>query len=418
MQKKIVLALVIGVAATAGYAQQEPAQEVQEPVVSESAAPQTVSDQIPPADVVAQDQAAQSDSVVVSQAAESIEQTEPTQPVAQEQAVVTPVVESTQAAAPAAPSDAAANTEPVEHAEDLEIKGINTVDVDSEPKGNWLYKRIWWEKAERTYEKIKQLTDKILEARILYFARRTDLDRNTLDPFYLGQGFNQGELTEIITYLTEQFEQERKDGTLDEKERELLAILNEEKKNLEGLQKGIVTVTNIDHAIDDALLKLSEQLNQAKMYEQQAWQSFKAINRELSDKKARELYYGMDTYWRNLNNINTYISGAFSQYFDQLDERIKQEVEKIKATMSVLKEKGIDIQAQAQKLKAAIPTEKEEEAVETQVPSGIMGTLWGWLKAPFTGIANVVSGGLNWITGLFGGGTEEISLARPERSAE
>ena len=43
--------------------------------------------------------------------------------------------------------------------DEIEIKGIDTVDIN-EPKGNWLYKRIWWEKAERTYEKIKQLTDK------------------------------------------------------------------------------------------------------------------------------------------------------------------------------------------------------------------------------------------------------------------
>lgn len=417
MQKKLVLALVIGVAASVGYAQQEPSQEVIEPMATESGATPAIPDQNP-ADVVVSDQANQISDNAERQLEQAVSAEQSAGPAPQEKPAETQEVPLAQPV-PVTPDNSATVAEPTEHAEDLEIKGINTVDVDSEPKGNWLYKRIWWEKAERTYEKIKQLTDKILEARILYFARRTDLDRNTLDPFYLGQGYNKGELNQIITYLSEQFEQERKEGTLNEKERELLAVLNEEKKNLEGLQKSMITVTNIDNAIDDALLKLSEQLNQAKMYEQQAWQSFKAINRELSDKKARELYYGMDTYWRNLNNINTYISGAFSQYFDQLDERIKQEVEKIKGTMSALKEKGIDIQAQAQKLKSAAIVEKEEEPVEPEpAATGFLGTLWSWVKSPFTGLANLFAGGLNWVTGLLSGGGEEISLARPERSAQ
>ncbi len=320
-----------------------------------------------------------------------------------------PTIEEAMPAAPATEQPA-----PEEHPEDLEIKGIDTVDV-AEPKGNWLYKRIWWEKAERTYEKIKQLADKILESRIVYYARRTDLDRNTLDPFYMGQGFSQGELSEVVTFLTEQLGQEHKEGALNEKEKDLLSALAEEKKNLDHLQKNIQSITNIDHALDDALLKLSEQLNQARFYEQQAWESFKAINRELSDKKARELYYGMDTYWRNLNNINSYISGPFSQYFDQLVDRVKGEVEKIKTTMGGLKEKGIDIQQQAQKLKMGRTTESEEEMPQPEASSGFLGTIWGYLKAPFVAIGNLLGDGFSWITGLFGGGSEEISLARPEK---
>ena len=352
-------------------------------------------------------------------------------PAAQETAPVQTVAPVAQQAAPSAPAEQAESPKPVapapvtqpvpdteEHAEDLEIKGIDTVDV-AEPKGNWLYKRIWWEKAERTYEKIKQLAEKIQEARILYFARRTDLDRNTLDPFYLGQGFSQGELTEIISFLASQLEQERKDGTLDEKEQALLNALTEEKKSLENLQKGVKSVSNIDHALDDALLKLSEQLNQARTYEQQAWENFKSINRELSDKRARELYYGMDTYWRNLNNINTYISDSFSQYFDQLTDRVKQEIDKIKSTMDALKEKGIDIQLQAQKLKAGKPAEPEEEvAPEAPEAKGIFGTVWHWVKAPFVAVGHMFSDALGWMTGSGSNGAEELSLVRPERSKE
>lgn len=335
--------------------------------------------------------------------------------VSQEQAPAVPEKQPEQPVTQPAPAvQSAQPEEPVEHAEELEIKGIDTIDI-TEHKGNWLYKRIWWEKAERTYEKIKQLAEKIQEARIIFFARRTDLDRNTLDPFYLGQGFSQGELTEIINFLTTRLEEERREGALDEKEQALLNVLSEEKKNLEVLQKGVGAISNIDLALDDALLKLSEQLQQARNYEHQAWENFKAINRELSDKRARELYYGMDTYWRNLNNINTYISDAYSQYFDQLTDRLKQEIDKIKSTMDVLKEKGVDIQLQAQRLKTGKPTELEEESEPTAAePTGVFNTLWNWLKAPFIAIADMISGAVGWITGT--GATEELTLARPERS--
>jgi hypothetical protein len=433
MQKRIILALGISsiagmIAAQENSASTVPVEQIevivpgQEPAVVQNVT--EVSDTQPvlsqesqptasaPADVA--EPALSATPAQLEQVAQPAPEVVPAAQTAASEPVQQPV--SPKPAAPAPAAQPVPDTE--EHAEDLEIKGIDTVDV-AEPKGNWLYKRIWWEKAERTYEKIKQLAEKIQEARILYFARRTDLDRNTLDPFYIGQGFSQGELTEIISFLTSQLEQERKDGTLDEKEQALLNALTEEKKSLENLQKGVKAVTNIDHALDDALLKLSEQLNQARMYEQQAWENFKSINRELSDKRARELYYGMDTYWRNLNNINTYISDSFSQYFDQLTDRVKQEIEKIKSTMDALKEKGIDIQLQAQKLKAGKPAETEEEvALETPEAKGIFGTVWHWVKAPFVAVGQMFSGALGWITGSGSNDSEELSLVRPERSKE
>lgn len=434
MQKRIVLVLGISSISGAIKAQEAPTEAAVPVAVEQAQAAPVAADTItpePPSDHTPQPTAPHSDSAAPVQAEHAVtsatqevpaaapaevspEPVTPT-PVAQETKPVESEKQPEPAPAPQAPVQNAQPEVSEEHAEDLEIKGIDTVDV-AEPKGNWLYKRIWWEKAERTYEKIKQLAEKIQEARIIFFARRTDLDRNTLDPFYLGQGFSQGELTEIINFLTAQLEQDRKEGALDEKEQALLNALSEEKKTLESLQKGVKAVTGIDHALDDSLLKLNEQLQQARSYEQQAWENFKAINRELSDKRARELYYAMDTYWRNLNNINTYISDSFSTYFDQLTDRVKQEIDKIKTTMDALKEKGIDIQVQAQKLKAGKPAETEEEETPTvSEPAGIGGTIWHWITAPFAAIAHFFGNAMSWITGS--GATEELSLARPERSA-
>jgi hypothetical protein len=307
--------------------------------------------------------------------------------------------------------------------DELEIKGIDTVDIN-EPKGNWLYKRIWWEKAEHLYEKIKELADKIMEARVVFFARRHELDHTVLDPFYLTLGLEKGQLEEMISYFAEQLKQknERCEG-LDEKERAFLEIIEQEKKTLEHLKEQSQTVLKIDQAIEDALMKLIEQLNQARHYEQQAWNNFKAINRELSDKRARELFYGMDTYWKNLNSINTYISDAFTQYFEQLVTKVQQEVESIKTTIQGLQEKGIDIRVQAEKMKSAeckLPI-KEEEAPE-EVPTGILGTVWSWIKAPFVAVGSGVSGIFDWVTSFFGGSSEEeVVLAKrstPKTPAE
>ena len=330
-----------------------------------------------------------------------------------------PIEEAQPTLPPEQPEQAEA-AQPQEAEEDeIEIKGIDTVDIN-EAKGNWLYKRIWWEKAERLYEKIKQLTDKILESRMSFFVKRNELDR-TIVEFYSDLGFKQGELTELVGFMTNQLNQERKEeGSLNEKERELLELLGQEKKNIEQLQQGSQNISKIDRAIEDALMKLVEQLNQAKYYEQQAWEYFKAINRELSDKKARELYYSMDTFWRNLNSINSYLSGAYTQYFEQLAQKLQQETDKIQLNVQALSEKGISLQAQslAMKKECKIPSKEEAQTQEPAPSPGLLGSLWGWVTAPFTAVGNVIGGIFSFVTGLFGGSaSEDLVLAKPSRNA-
>src|SRR5437870_6541847 len=76
--------------------------------------------------------------------------------------------------------------------------GIDTVSLEN-PQGNWLFKRIWWERAEERYEKIRLLVDAVWESRTIFFVKRNELDRNVLDPFYLNVGIGQGELQTILS---------------------------------------------------------------------------------------------------------------------------------------------------------------------------------------------------------------------------
>lgn len=294
--------------------------------------------------------------------------------------------------------------------EEIEIKGIDTVDI-AQPKGNWLYKRIWWEKAERLYEKIKQLANEISESRMVFFLKRHELDRTVIDPFYISLGLEQGGLEELISYLTLQLQADSEAGKLDEKEQQFLDTIVQEKKTLEQINQGSQRVTKLMNALDDALIKLLEQLNQARNYEQLSWDAFKAINRELSDKRARELYYNMDTYWKNLNNINTYLSDSYAKYFEQLTAKVKEEVNAIQGTIQGLKEKGVDIKMQAQKLRTGCKVSTDQNAEEQQESTGIFSRIWGWIKAPFVFFADTVSG-------LFGGGPEEVTSAKPVKATQ
>lgn len=299
---------------------------------------------------------------------------------------------------------------PVE--EKVEIVGIDTVDV-SEPKGNWLYKRIWWERAERLYEKIQQMVTQIHQAPTVFFSRRSELDRNVLDPFYLNVGLSEGELNQVLAHYMQELEKERAEfQVLDEKERLFLVHLKDEKKNLETLHGSVQTIAKFDKAVDAALARLIEQVNAARNYENQAWASFKSINRELSDKKARELYYAMDAYWKNVNNINTYIAGQYTQYFDDLIKKIYQETENVKSSLNGLKEKGIDIRKQGQELIEGSPkktqAERDEDAEKEE--RGFVNLCWNglfyYLTLPFEYAKRAYNGVISWVAGLFGGSAD------------
>jgi|SRR5579863_500180 len=260
-----------------------------------------------------------------------------------------------------------------------EIKGIDTVDLE-ESRGNWLFKRIWWERAEQKYEKIRLLVEKIIDSRMEFFEKRTHIDREILDPFKHGMGMEQGELKTIVDQLIAQLRQEQnKEGMLNVSERDLLQLLNNEKKSIEQLQGYLETITKLDVELDEALKKLLEQINVIRRYERDAWQQFKDIARVLSDTKARELYHNMDVAWTNIQEVQEYLQEPFKEHFDHLINMITTHVDFIKNTVQALKEKGIDLQARMKAQMAAkpvaCPVEEEEEQEEAQEQGFIAYTL-------------------------------------------
>lgn len=236
-----------------------------------------------------------------------------------------------------------------------EVMGIDTVDLD-DPQGNWLYKRVWWERAEAKYEKIRNAVNKILEMRTGFFAQRAELDKTVLDPFYIKIGLSQGELQEILSELIARASKDTKDKT----DAQILEQAEVDKQELEQLQKQVQQVIKHDEEVENAILMLVEQINRIRALEQEAWQNFKNIARVLDDKKARELFYKVDNAWRNIQELHRYVEQTYSGSFDQLIDRIKDQIRRIDNSVLILKEKGIDLKKRV----LSDQEEKEEESIE------------------------------------------------------
>lgn len=282
-----------------------------------------------------------------------------------------------------------------------QITEIDTMSLE-EPKGNWLFKRFWWEKAEKTYEKIKNLVDKIAESRLMFFQQRTDIDRTMFDPFYVAIGFEQGELRGLNEFFQNELQQERLiRGTLRAQERAFLQKLVEEKQTIQNIQSDLEVVRKIDTSIDDALSKLIERISEARNYERQAWEKLKAISRELSDLKAHENYLAMDAFWKNVNNINNYISHDFTTYFEELIQKAQTEIDRVKTASQSLREKGIDLRQTAQQLRQ-ITDQSTSEVIdespdEQEQVTSVSWYQWLWktIQWPFTSL-------YSWVSSFFG----------------
>jgi len=296
-----------------------------------------------------------------------------------------------------------------------------------EPSGNWLYKRIWYEKAEQKYDHIKELMSQIIEARSPFLAQRSDAEKTIFDPLYISVGMSQGELSVILSYLMNEMNKLReKQGNLTPEEREFLEVLTLHQKTLEQLHLDVQALSKLDNDLDDALQKLMERINLCRGFENQAWEHFRAIAKELSDKTARELYYTIDALDKSVNDTLKWIKGEYSEYFDKVMKTAKDQATRIEAAVKELKEKGIDFNKQHDKIeKEAAEREKEaqEQAKGKEIEKAVeqtkeelswsyrLGTWWDSIvegtASVFEHIGNALGSAYDLIKGLFAGSPEQ-----------
>jgi archaellum component FlaC len=269
-------------------------------------------------------------------------------------------------------------------------QGVDTLDVET--SGNWLQKRVIWEDAQKKYEKIQAAQHEVLEARLALFENRTESDK-VLNVFYSTIGFDQGELEEIVDTLLATLEKMKNNfGSLTDKEKEIQAKLYEHKNDLEQLKVDVKSLTDLDTALDNAVMQLVNQVTVSDGYESQAWQKFKAIGQELDDRKAKEYYLEMDALEKNIQAIDGYIKGALADYFTKVDERINTLIATIKGKIKTLQESGIDLKNQINQLEEA----KKEEPKKApagwfqkisglwEYPIAVLTRLWNYILSFFS----------------------------------
>jgi hypothetical protein len=288
----------------------------------------------------------------------------------------------------AASSDDSFSLEDEDKEEEVDERqaSIDTINMD-EPKGNWLYKRVWWERGEKTYGTVSQIMPQLERERILFYQQRAELDRSVFDQFYLQAGVGLGELQEIIATILQLAEQKREvQGSLDEQERTFLQTVQDKQALLKGLDQQIKAVIAIDEGLDEDMMVLNKQLDQAQGYERQSWQLFKDITRELNDKKARELYYRMRGLKKNIRSIGQYIQRTLKGHFAQLVNSAKTKIQEVQKIIEQLRSERIDLKEFAKRLTqtecqkpSTVPSEDDADA-EEETPQEEAGWFWGILN--------------------------------------
>lgn len=277
-------------------------------------------------------------------------------------------------------------------------KGLNTVDVDA--GGNWVVKRAYWEQAEKTYEKIMKLNNELYTQQLNFVQRRNESDKVT-DQAFRELGFEQGQLSEILNKLISNVKLQREQqGEITEQERAFLQELKDKQLDLENMNKNLQTIDELDNALDKVMELITTQINVCRNYEQQAWDLFKAIGKELNDKKARELFYTAESLFKSVEQNQIYVTGELKTYFDTTVQNIEKRLAELKEAVAQLKTRGTDLVKEfkefmeaAQKKDETISVEQaraQQQAEEQKHKLEARKTWTGWFKGIVQDTGNII----------------------------
>jgi len=299
-----------------------------------------------------------------------------------------------------------------------ELKGIDTLDID-EPGGNWVVKRVWWEKAEEKVNKIEDVVDSIMDARGEFFEKRNKADNELFDPFYLEVGLEQGQLGEIMDYLMRELQEKKeKQVRLSKEKRDFIKVLEEQKKRLKQLKSDIEAVIKIENVgIDEAITQLVEQMNKARAYKKEARELFTEIGKVLDHNRARDLFYKIEEKWQNVKSIKAYIASELTEHVEELISTAKQQMERIKEALDELEKKGVSFKEQQEKLeqKAEAKQELKERQVELEMQQEQQV---GWFTTISSSIMSWIAGTWDWISSFWTTGEEAEVQPMPQAVEE
>ncbi len=297
-------------------------------------------------------------------------------------------VPETEKTAPEKPADPEAVTDKLE-------VSIDTVGIES--GGNWLSKRVWYERSQDMLQEIANELSNILATRQQYLVARDTLD-DTLEEAFIELGFDQGKLTGMLDHLLESLKEEQEErGDLTAVERKLRLNIEKQQKDLEQLKLDLESLKNLDDSLDAAVKRVMEQINLAGMYNKEAHSYFDEIPK-VHEQRAKALYYKIDTLHKDMLAIKGYLSGQLAQYLQDVQSSATMHIAKIKSEVATIQAKGIDFKKQLRILEGSADTEamadKEDVEDEDEADPGFFGGILDTVTSLLTGI-------WNWVTSWF-----------------
>lgn len=228
--------------------------------------------------------------------------------------------------------------------EEVQRSSLETLDINA--SGNWLEKRYWYQKAEKTYELTKETVAQIIDTRAAFYAAAHGIGQQ-LDTFYETVNFDKGQVDRLLQDAlqdTDLLKTER--GDLSPEEREIKTGILADQKQLEALGKTIKGIHDLDQGVENVFAQALQTIDNARKYESDAWESFKSIAYDLDDKKAEAEYLKVDGYYQNAQQILDFLRTQLLDYMQQtLIAKITASMSKVQQTLDDLKKKDLDIVA-------------------------------------------------------------------------
>lgn len=251
-------------------------------------------------------------------------------------------------------------------------QGLNTLRIDS--AGNWLEKRIWYEKAQQLFEVIRGTIQKASDVR-MKFVHEVNQTGQKIDDFYEKIGFQKGHIDELLTAITSDIatDKEIRGGDLTSNERSLRLKVRTTQTQLESISKDLQLIKTLDDQIDKTMEKAFKEIEACRSLETRAWNNFKDIGMELDDKKARVLFYEMENFHKNIEQKMQYLQTNLLQYLQaQLVSKVAQTITQITTNAATIATQATSIQTMLQKDASGdftILKQRDEELAKAELNS-------------------------------------------------
>lgn len=225
------------------------------------------------------------------------------------------------------------------------VHQINLDNTDIDSGGNWLNKRIWYERSQAIFDDIRRLVTGITDLRI-QFSNEVNAVGQKIDSFFGTVIFTKSDIdTKFHEILTALETEQKIVGDLSEEERNLQTSLKQALPGIDQIGKDMKSIGEVDLKIEQTLMQAFKTIDECNDLESKAWDAFKAIAKELDDKKARNFYYQMNNYKQNINQKILYLRSTLLPYLHNvLVAKIEMNIMKINNALEEFKQKGLDLE--------------------------------------------------------------------------